>query len=73
MIQLDETRTAIQEYYGRVLESSSDLRTGACCTPDRLPERLRGLLERIHPDITERFYLRLWGADPSRSGGSRGA
>ncbi|TVP54565.1 MAG: methyltransferase domain-containing protein [Gemmatimonadales bacterium] len=56
MIRIDETRTAIQDYYGRVLGSSQDLRTGACCTPEQVPARFRPLLARIHPEVSERFY-----------------
>ena len=46
----------VREYYGRVLSSSADLKTGACCTSDSLPLYLRALVEDIHPKIRDRFY-----------------
>jgi len=49
-------RTKVQEYYGRVLSGTRDLKTGACCSPDRLPAVLREILTEIHPEIVERFY-----------------
>lgn len=47
----------LQEYYGRILQSTKDLKTGACCLDgERFSpsvRRARGLLER---EIVERFY-----------------
>jgi ubiquinone/menaquinone biosynthesis C-methylase UbiE len=49
---LDDIRT----YYGSVLQSSSDLKTGACCSIDAMPAHLRRLLDDVHPAIRDRFY-----------------
>lgn len=46
----------IREYYGGVLKSKNDLKTGACCTTDAMPEYLRPILDDIHPEIQDRFY-----------------
>lgn len=46
----------IRNYYGVVLQSSADLKTGACCTIDSMPAHLRALLDDVHPQIRERFY-----------------
>jgi arsenite methyltransferase len=46
----------VQDYYGRVLRSTQDLQTGACCLPAALPPHLRAILNEIHPEVTERFY-----------------
>lgn len=46
----------VQEYYGSVLSSKDDLKTGACCTAESMPEYLRPLLADIHPEILDRFY-----------------
>lgn len=51
-----QTLADIRRYYGEVLQSSNDLKTGACCTIDALPAHLRRLLEDVHPAIKERFY-----------------
>jgi arsenite methyltransferase len=46
----------VQEYYGNVLRSKNDLKTGACCTAESIPEYLRPILNDIHPEILDRFY-----------------
>ncbi len=52
----DRARDEIRRYYGEVLGTSDDLKTGACCTPDSLPTRLRALIADIHPEVRARFY-----------------
>lgn len=46
----------VQDYYGNQLQSSSDLRTTACCDISQIPEWLKPLLSRIHPDVLSRYY-----------------
>ncbi len=46
----------VQEYYGATLSSSADLRTDACCDTNSIPETLRPLLARIHPEVLSRYY-----------------
>ncbi len=46
----------VQNYYGRQLSGSSDLKTSACCDPSQMPEWLKPLLARIHPDVLSRYY-----------------
>jgi arsenite methyltransferase len=46
----------VQEYYGTTLSSSADLRTDACCDASSVPEALRPLLARIHPEVLSRYY-----------------
>jgi SAM-dependent methyltransferase len=46
----------VQEYYGATLSSSADLRTDACCDASSVPEALRPLLARIHPEVLSRYY-----------------
>lgn len=52
----DQTLTDVRNYYGRVLQSSSDLKTGACCPAEAMPPALRRLLDDVHPEIKARFY-----------------
>jgi len=47
---------SVQNYYGRVLKSSEDLKTSACCTLDAMPWHLRPLLADLHPEVVSRFY-----------------
>lgn len=46
----------VQEYYGATLRTSADLRTDACCDASSVPEALRPLLARIHPEVLSRYY-----------------
>jgi SAM-dependent methyltransferase len=46
----------VKDYYGRQLQSTADLRTSACCDPSQMPEWLKPLLARIHPEVMSRYY-----------------
>ena len=46
----------VQDYYGRELQGSADLKTDACCDFDQVPEWLKPLLARIHPEVLSRYY-----------------
>ncbi|GAA4098894.1 methyltransferase domain-containing protein [Zhongshania borealis] len=46
----------VQEYYGKQLQSSADLKTTACCDVSSMPEWLKPLLSRIHPEVLSRYY-----------------
>jgi SAM-dependent methyltransferase len=46
----------VKEYYGKQLQSKSDLVTGACCAADRPPAEIRAILPLIADEILNRFY-----------------
>ncbi len=46
----------VQDYYGKQLQSSDDLKTTACCDMSAMPEWLKPLLANIHPDVVARYY-----------------
>lgn len=46
----------VQDYYGRQLQNSGDLKTSACCDASQTPEWLKPLLGRIHPEVLSRYY-----------------
>ena len=46
----------VQDYYGRTLQSSADLKTSACCDASALPAALKPVLGRIHPEVLARYY-----------------
>jgi arsenite methyltransferase len=46
----------VQDYYGRQLQGTSDLKTSACCDASAVPEWLKPLLARIHPEVLSRYY-----------------
>jgi len=47
---------SVQDYYGKVLQSSSDLKTNACCSPQAMPGYLKGILSKLHGDVLTRYY-----------------
>jgi SAM-dependent methyltransferase len=49
-------QSAVQEYYGSTLSGTEDLRTTACCDSTAVPEALKPLLARIHPEVLSRYY-----------------
>ena len=46
----------VKDYYGKTLQSTGDLRTSACCDPTSVPEWLKPMLSRIHPEVMSRYY-----------------
>lgn len=46
----------VQDYYGRQLQHSDDLKTTACCDISQVPDWLKPLLSRIHPEVLSRYY-----------------
>ncbi len=46
----------VKEYYGRILTTSKDLKTGACCNSESLPPHQREALCLIDDEIIEKFY-----------------
>ncbi|KAM6306135.1 arsenite methyltransferase [Aegotheles albertisi] len=48
---------AVQDYYGRELQKSEDLKTNACVTSARpLPKAVRDALEHVHEEVVARYY-----------------
>ena len=47
---------SVQTYYGKTLESSADLQTNACCTPDDMPAYVKRVLSNIHDEVLTRYY-----------------
>jgi len=52
----ERTRAEVQDYYGRELQGTQDLKTSACCDPDAMPHWLKPVLSRIHPEVLARYY-----------------
>ncbi len=47
---------SVRFYYGKVLSTSADLKTDACCTAEAMPPHLQKLLEKIHPEVQSKYY-----------------
>ncbi|MEN7538422.1 methyltransferase domain-containing protein [Aurantiacibacter flavus] len=45
-----------QDYYGKVLSGSADLRTDACCTAEMPSEAVRRALANVHEEVRARYY-----------------
>jgi ubiquinone/menaquinone biosynthesis C-methylase UbiE len=50
------THEQVKDYYGKVLKSSDDLKTDACCTDEGLPSYLKPILAKIHDEVMIRYY-----------------
>jgi SAM-dependent methyltransferase len=46
----------VQDYYGKQLQHSDDLKTSACCDASMIPAWLKPLLARVHPEVLARYY-----------------
>jgi arsenite methyltransferase len=51
-----KTQQEVQDYYGKQLQTSSDLKTNACCDPALMPDYLKPILAKIHPEVDSRYY-----------------
>lgn len=49
-------KEAVKRYYGSELTSTSDLKTGACCTADSMPVHAREVLPYIAEEIKQKYY-----------------
>ena len=54
----NDVKESVSEYYGKTLTSGADLKTNACCISDKAHQtpREKEAFEKIHPDITKKFY-----------------
>ena len=52
----DNVHDWVQDYYGKVLAKSEDLKTNACCATGAPPARILDLLQNVHTDVLDRFY-----------------
>lgn len=50
------TYSQVQDYYGKVLQTSDDLKTDACCTDEGLPGYLKPILSKVHDEVLMRYY-----------------
>lgn len=47
---------SVKLYYGKVLKTTDDLKTSACCTADSMPAHLRPLAAKIHSEVASKYY-----------------
>ncbi len=46
----------VQQYYGKELSSSEDLKTNACCTLVEPPSYIKEVLSEIHDEVMAKYY-----------------
>lgn len=46
----------VQDYYGKQLQATTDLKTSACCDASAMPSWLKPLLANVHDDVLMRYY-----------------
>lgn len=46
----------VQDYYGKQLQHSGDLKTSACCDASQMPAWLKPVLSNIHLEVLSRYY-----------------
>lgn len=56
MDQITQNLESVKEYYGKILNSSLDLKTSACCPTESMPFHLREILKDIHDEVKDKFY-----------------
>ena len=53
---MDNRHQEIQEYYGKELETSEDLKTNACCTIVPPPKHIKAAMGQIHDEVISKYY-----------------
>jgi arsenite methyltransferase len=46
----------VKDYYGKVLKSSEDLKTSACCVEGGLPSYVEALVANVHEEVRTKYY-----------------
>jgi arsenite methyltransferase len=46
----------VKDYYGKLLKSSKDLKTSACCDGATVPSHVQPLLDNVHPEVASKYY-----------------
>lgn len=49
-------KESVRDYYGKVLKSSADLQTSACCLAEAMPKHIAAILKDVHEEVKDRFY-----------------
>ncbi len=48
--------TEVQDYYGKTLQASADLKTNACCTIKNYPSHIKEAMSLIHDEVHNKYY-----------------
>ena len=47
---------SVQDYYGKELNTTQDLKTSACCTLDDPPSHIKEILSTLHDEVLTKYY-----------------
>lgn len=53
---MDNIHQEVQEYYGKELQSSGDLKTNACCTLAPPPKHIKEALSLVADEVLDKYY-----------------
>lgn len=53
---MDTKHQEVQDYYGKELTESSDLKTNACCTLVAPPKHILEVLRQVHDEVQAKYY-----------------
>ena len=56
MTNTKDVHESVQNYYGKELSESSDLKTNACCTQDSYPRYVKNIISSLHPEVVAKYY-----------------
>jgi SAM-dependent methyltransferase len=51
-----ETHSSVSDYYGKTLQSSTDLKTNACMTAHVANPSVNAAISNIHPEVLKKYY-----------------
>lgn len=55
-VNQDRVREEVQEYYGKTLTQSTDLKTNACRTSEGPSQEIKDLIKKVHEEVNARYY-----------------
>jgi len=55
-ITMGNKHEEVQEYYGKELTNTEDLKTNACCTLVAPPKHIQNILSKIHDEVVTKYY-----------------
>ena len=55
-MDLNDKNVEVQNYYGKELQTSNDLKTNACCTIKIYPSKIKKALSNIHDEVLSKYY-----------------
>lgn len=50
------THSQVKNYYGKVLKTTDDLKSDACCTDNDVPSHLKPILYQVYEEVLKRYY-----------------